>query len=263
VFISAKLGYLVKMSEENKKEDMKGHKVHHKDSGDFVIRFKKDDMWKYSTFLLAAILIVGAFVFLTGDAAPTPTANIANNNPTNPPGQVQQVTADADDDAFLGDADAPVVIIEFSDYQCPFCARFWSQTLPALKSEYIDTGKVKFVYRDFPLTSIHPMAMSAAEATECVRDQGGDDAFFEMHDAIFENQPALSDSLLRKLASDLGYDINDCLDSGEFRSEVQNDLSDGQAAGGRGTPYFVINGIPLSGAQPFSAFKQVIDAELA
>jgi len=261
------------MSEEDKKEgkeEMKehkgphhsGHNVHHKDSGDFVIRLKKDNIWKYSTFLLVAVLIVGAFVFIGGDSGPTPTANIANNDPTNPPGQVQKVIVDADDDAFLGNADAPVEIIEFSDYQCPFCGRFWSQTLPALKSEYIDTGKGKLVYRDFPHTSIHPMAMPAAEAAECVRDQGGDTAYFEMHDAIFESQAALSDSLLRKLASDLGYDINGCLDSGEFTSEVQNDLSDGQAAGGRGTPYFVINGIPLSGAQPFSAFKQVIDAEL-
>ena len=100
-------------------------------------------------------------------------------------------------------------------------------------------------------------------AAECVRDQGGDEAYFEMHDKIFANQQALSIASLKTWAQELGYSIDSCLDSGKFESEVANDLADGQAAGGRGTPYFVINGKPLSGAQPFSAFKQIIDAELA
>ncbi|MEX2017303.1 MAG: DsbA family protein, partial [Candidatus Pacearchaeota archaeon] len=184
-----------------------------------------------------------------------------------------------DDDAVLGDANAPVTIIEFSDYQCPFCRKFWTETLPQIKLEYIDTGKVKFVYRDFPLTSIHPGAQPAAEAAECARDlYGGDDAYFKMHDKIFSEQNifdggdpntgpvrstvSFTDSDLKQWAKELGYDISSCLDSGEFRQEVLNDLSDATSAGGQGTPYFVINGKPLSGAQPFAVFKQVIDSEL-
>ncbi len=242
-----------------------------------TLTIRKDALWKYSTFLLLAILVIGAFFVFTGNNSGTTGNNVVA--PTQQPTQPSQVEASADDDAFLGDKNAPVEIIEFSDYQCPFCRKFWTETLPQIKSEYIDTGKVKFVYRDFPLDSIHPGATPAAEAAECVRDQGGDEAYFEMHDKIFSEQNILDGgdpisgpvrgtaqfgtTELKKWAQDIGYDIGSCLDSGKFRSEVQNDLSDAQSAGGRGTPYFVINGKPLSGAQPFSAFKQVIDAELA
>lgn len=124
-----------------------------------TITIRKDAVWKYATFILLAVLILGAIVYMLPD---TPTGNVVNNN------QGQQlpsrVEASVGDDAILGDPNAPVTIIEFSDYQCPFCQRFWSDTLPLIKSEYIDTGKVNFVYRDFPLSSIHPMAQPAAEA---------------------------------------------------------------------------------------------------
>jgi len=175
----------------------------------------------------------------------------------------QRLEVSSDDDAFLGDENAPVTIIEFSDYQCPFCERFWSETLPSIKSEYIDTGKVKFVYRDFPLNAIHPMAESAAVAAECVREKGKDKAYFEYHDKIFENQQLLSNENLKKWAKELGYEIDTCLDSEKYLEEVNGDLLDGQALGVSGTPAFFINGIELSGAQPFSAFKQIIEQELS
>ncbi len=245
------------MDEENGNE-------HQKDT--FTLQIKKDNLWKYSTFVLAAVLIVGAFFTFSGDKVTT-TGNVVATAPSVPT-QPSQVTASEDDDAVLGDKDAPVTIIEFSDYQCPFCARFWSDALPQIKSQYVDTGKVKLVYRDFPLTSIHPMAQPAAEAAECVKDaaggQGkGDKAYYEFHDKIFGNQVALSDASLKAWAKELGYDIESCLSSGKFKSEVQNDLQAATAAGGQGTPYFVINGKPLSGAQPFSSFQQIIEAELA
>jgi len=247
------------MSEENTKS---------KESKEFTITLKKDNIWKYSTFVLGAILILGAFVFfIGGDGNPSPTTGAVVNPPSGQgaPSAPSRVSAGEDDDAFLGDENAPVTIIEFSDYECPFCGRFWSQTLPQIKTEYIDTGKVKFVYRDFPLTSIHPMAQPAAEAAECVRDAAGgsDEVYFEYHDKIFANQQLLSTANLKQWAQELGYNIDSCLDSGEFRSEVQDDLRDATASGGRGTPYFVINGNPLSGAQPFAAFQQIIEAELA
>jgi len=241
-----------------------------------TLTIRKDALWKYSTFLLLAILVVGAFFVFTGGNG---TTGQAAQQPTQLPSQPSQVEASADDDAFLGDENAPVEIIEFSDYQCPFCRKFWTETLPLIKSEYIDTGKVKFVYRDFPLTSIHPAAQPEAEAAECVREKGGDEAYFKMHDKIFQEGNILDGgdpikgpvqgtaqfgtTELKKWAKDIGYDISSCLDSGKFKSEVQKDLADATSAGGQGTPYFIINGKPLSGAQPFSAFKQIIDAELA
>ena len=153
----------------------------------------------------------------------------------------------ADDDAVKGSADAPVTIIEFSDFQCPFCARFYSQTLGEIDDKYIKTGKVKLVFRDFPL-SFHQNAQKAAEAAECAEEQG---KFWEMHDKLF--------------AKDLGLDsakFDECLVSDKYASEVQKDFKDGQGAGISGTPSFFINGVKLVGAQPFSAFQQVIEQEL-
>jgi len=230
-------------------------------SDEKTITIKKDDLWKYSTFVLVAIVLIGGFFLFAGnDNAGSGNGGNVVNEPTQPAGKI---SASIDDDAVLGDPDAPVTIIEFSDYQCPFCGKFWAETLPSIKSQYIDTGKVKLVYRDFPLTSIHPLATPAAEAAECVRDQGGDEAYYEMHDKIFGNQPSLSTANLDIWAQEIGYDISSCLESGKFRSEVQKDLADAQAAGGRGTPYFLVNGNPLEGAYPFSAFQQIIEAELA
>ena len=230
-----------------------------------TITIKKSDMWRYSTFLLIAVVVIGGgFFMFTGNGGSSGTTGAVIQQPTQQPSAPSAVSASADDDPFLGDENAPVTIIEFSDYQCPFCARFWSQTLPLLKSTYIDTGKVKFVYRDFPLSSIHPTAQAAAEAAECVRDEAGgsNEVYFEYHDKIFANQASLSESSLKQCAQELGYNIYSCLSSGKFRSEVLKDLDDAQSAGGRGTPFFVINGIPLSGAQPFSVFQQTIESEL-
>lgn len=228
-------------------------------SDEATLTIKKDALWKYSTLLLLAILVVGGFVFFLGDK-PSTTGNVVANPPSQAPTQPSQVQASADDDARIGSADAPVEIIEFSDFQCPFCARA-APTIKQILAEYGD--KVTFVYRDFPLDSIHPMATPAALAAECVREQGGDESFFEYHDKIFANQQSLSQDNLKSWAQELGYDIGSCLDSQKYLEEVRKDLADAQAAGGRGTPYFVINGKPLSGAQPIEAFKQIIDAELA
>ncbi|MBI2451895.1 DsbA family protein [Candidatus Pacearchaeota archaeon] len=231
-----------------------------------TITIKKEALWKYSTFVLAAVVVIMAFILFFGNGNPTTTGQVINN-PLPPvpsqPTEPSKVQASEDDDAILGNKNAKVTIIEFSDYQCPFCERFWSQTLPQIKSQYIDTGKVKFVYRDFPLESIHPMALSAAMAAECVGEQGGDTGYFKMHDKIFENQGSLSAENLKKWAKELGYNIDTCLDSGKTRAEVQKDTQDAQSAGGRGTPYFVINGVPISGAVPFDNFRQVIETELA
>ncbi|MBI5804161.1 DsbA family protein [Candidatus Pacearchaeota archaeon] len=239
-----------------------------------TITIKKDSLWKYSTFILGALLIVGAFVFFSGDRG-SPTGNVVNTGTQQLPSQPSRSQISEDDDPVLGDKNAPVTIIEFSDYQCPFCRQFWTDTLPTLKEEYIDTGKVKLVYRDFPLSSIHPAATPAAEAANCAREIGGDVAYYKYHDKIFEEQNILDSGSpqgpvtktvqfgevqLEQWASELGYNIEECLGSGKYVDEIQNDFADG---GSLGTPTFFINGNQLRGAQPFSAFKQVIDAELA
>ncbi|MEK6889722.1 MAG: DsbA family protein [Nanoarchaeota archaeon] len=237
-----------------------------------TITIKKDDLWKYSTFFLLAILIIGGIVVFTGDKTPTVYAVPSGNNDV--PGAVARAEVSADDDAVLGDKNAPVTVIEFSDYQCPFCRKFWQDTMPELKKNYIDTGKVKFVYRDFPL-GFHDGAIPYAMAAECAREKGGDKAYFKMHDKIFAEQNILDGGgvsstvqypgaeTLKKWAKDIGYDIGSCLDNGKYKSEIQKDLTDGSNSGVQGTPGFFVNGQVLSGAQPYSAFKQLIDAELA
>ena len=166
-----------------------------------------------------------------------------------------------DDDAIKGKENAPVTMVEFSDYECPFCGRHFEQTYSQIIKEYVDTGKVKLVYRDFPL-DFHPNAQKAAEAAECAGEQN---KYWEMHDKLFENQQALGINNLKQYAKEIGLNtdkFNNCLDSGEMTSEVSKDIQDGQAVGISGTPGFIINGQLVSGAQPFSAFKQIIEQEL-
>lgn len=175
------------------------------------------------------------------------------------------VDASIDDDAMKGDKDAPVTIIEFSDFECSFCGRFSRDTLPQIVSEYVDTGKVRLVYRDFPL-DFHQNAKPAALAAECAKEQDGDEAYYEYHDKLYENQTSFSIENFKTWAVELGLDasqFNECLDSEKYADEVNKDFADGQSYGVSGTPAFFINGRLVSGAQPFSVFKTVIDEELA
>ncbi len=167
-----------------------------------------------------------------------------------------------DDDTVKGDADAPVTIVEWSDFECPFCARFYRDTMGQIQEEYIDTGKVKMVFRDFPL-SFHQQAQKAGEAAECAGEQ---DKFWEMHDILFEEGVKGGVDSFKQFAADLGVDtaeFDECLDSDAMAEEVKKDMADGVKAGITGTPGFIINGQKISGAQPFANFKAVIDAELA
>lgn len=171
-----------------------------------------------------------------------------------------------DDDPVMGDKDAPVTIVEFSDYQCPFCAAFYNGALPDIKKKYIDTGKVKLIYRDYPL-SFHPDAYPAALLAECVDDLVDDEAYFKVHDQIFETiAGGFNYDDLSKFAVGLGVDgakLKKCFDSNEFKDEIYADQKDGEKAGVSGTPGFLVNGWLISGAQPFSKFEEVIEKELA
>ena len=187
-------------------------------------------------------------------------AAVADQRPSAPTTVVDMESL-IDDDAIEGDPDAPVTIIEWSDYECPFCARFYSQTLNQIRTQYIETGKAKLVFRDFPL-SFHQQAQKAAEAAECAGEQ---DKYFEMHDLLFEQGVSGGVASFKSYASQIGLDtaeFNSCLDSGKMANEVRKDFADGQQAGISGTPGFIVNGKLISGAQPFAAFAQIIEAEL-
>jgi len=185
-----------------------------------------------------------------------------------PTGPVRASVADA---PTLGRADAPVTLVEFSDYQCPFCQRFFATTLPALKKDYIDTGKLRFVYRDFPL-EMHPHAREAAVAAHCAGEQG---KYWEMHDALFQYQAALAPAQIAERARALGLDssrFDQCLTSGRHTASIERGLADGAAAGVQGTPGFVvgktqpgdtIQGTPIRGAQPLETFRRIIEQLLA
>ena len=208
---------------------------------------------------------LGGVAVAQGNAFAAPTQAVPTPRAPSPSGAaVADMKALADDDPFLGDEDAPVTIVEFSDYECPFCARFYSQTLAQIKSKYIETGKVKFVYRDFPL-GFHQQAIPAAIAANCAGEQG---KYFEFHDKVFTNggSGGKSGADYKQWAKEIGVDVaawEQCLDDPKQAAEIQKDLSDGSAAGISGTPGFIIEGQLVSGAQPFSAFEQIIEAALA
>lgn len=217
------------------------------------------------SIVIAGVLIAGAVVYANRSGAPAPTGQQATAGAS-----VAAVEGLADDDPILGNPDATVTIVEFSDFQCPFCRRFWKETLPQIKTVYLATGKAKFVYRDFPLSQIHPGALPAAEGTECAREQG---KFWELHDAIFEEQEKQGSGTVQFTAADvkqwaanIGLDsprFSQCLDSGKYRKEIEKDLADGASFGVTGTPATFINGRLIAGAQPFAAFKAIIEEELA
>jgi len=158
-----------------------------------------------------------------------------------------------------GPADAPVTLVEFSDFQCPYCSRVEPSIDETLKT-YPD--QVRLVYRQFPL-SIHPFAEKAAEASLCAADQ---DKFWEMHDAMFANQQALGVDQLKAKAAELGMNadaFNKCLDSGEKAAKIHEDMAAGEAAGVNGTPALFVNGRFLNGAVPFSEIQKLVDEELS
>ena len=192
--------------------------------------------------------------------------------PTKQPNMPLKISID--NDPIIGNPNAPITIIEFSDFQCPFCARFHVETLPSIMNEYIDKGQVKLVFRDFPIQSIHPNALPASVASECANEQG---KFKEMHDKLFENQKKWSNQSLDNViitfgqyALDIGLEdekFDTCLQNGKYVEEIQKDLDDGRSYGITGTPGFFVGNdqigfIELKGAQPFENFKKVIDTQL-
>jgi protein-disulfide isomerase len=180
------------------------------------------------------------------------------------------ISVSLDDDPALGDEGATVGIVEFSDFQCPFCKRFHTQVFPFIKDNFIVNGKVKFIFRDVPL-DFHPKAKLAAIAASCADKQ---DAFWDYQDHLWENQDQLGEELYARLAGDLNLDqasFDSCIKDPATAKEVETDLAYGEAYGIDGTPTFYIGRIkdnklvdarPLVGAQPYPVFENMINAYL-
>jgi protein-disulfide isomerase len=186
----------------------------------------------------------------------------------------KEVRVAIDGAAAYGKADAKVTIVEFSDYQCPFCARYSHSTFPQIERDYIETGRVKYVFRDYPIEAAHPQAFKAHEAVHCAAEQG---KRREMHEKVFSSQRAMSVPDLTAHAQTLGLEksrFEKCLSSGSHSTKVRTAISAGQQAGVRGTPTFFLglteaNGTHLKavrrivGAQPYGVFKAAIDELLS
>ena len=222
---------------------------------------KSQTIWTAASFLVLG-LIIGLLV--TGP-------KLLSNGNTSDAGEgevteLQVVSASVDDDPVMGSPDAPVTIIEYSDYQCPWCEYWFKNTYPQLKSEYVDTGKVKIVYRDRPVTT-HPQSQKAAEAAECVDELSTDENYYKMHDLLFAGTAEWSykdtaNETFIAYAKTLGVDISSCLYDGTTAQEVADDYAAARTYGIRGTPTFFVNGKVVVGAQDFEYFKNVIEDEL-
>jgi protein-disulfide isomerase len=217
---------------------------------------KKIELSPSISIIIAGVIIAGAIVFVgkfpaqaNPDSAPQAQAGVP-------------VPAPAPDDHRYGSVTAPIVLIEYSDFQCPYCS-IAHPTLKRLVDE--SEGKVAWVYRHFPLDSIHPQARPAAEASECIAEQLGNDGFWRFADALFADQDAMSASRYTALAGELGANVlefGSCMSSGRYKQKVEEHYGEAVAHGGRGTPYTVVYGgdeqVPVSGALPYEQFKSVI-----
>lgn len=199
------------------------------------------------------------------------SANENNENNENPAstggdngqaGIMDLVLADAKH--YAGDPNAPVTIVEFSDFKCGYCGRFYASTLNQLRKEYVDTGKVQFVYKHFAI--LGPESSAAAEASECAAEQ---DKFWDFHDAVFSDQTTQHTSLtadrLTAIADSLGIDtttFTECIESGRYVNTIRQQAMSIQSLGVRGTPAFLVDGVLVSGAQPYDVFAQIIDERL-
>lgn len=256
------------MMDEGKKMRPEEKKIH--------IELSQSTVWKAATVILAVLFVISLFTGgfgLGGTGAAV--ANVGSNgnvqvptqqpNPTQGQQQVVKAQVDVQGEPCMGDEDADVQIVEFSDYQCPFCQRAFQQTFPEIK-KLVDSGDVRYCFKDYPLP-FHEQADEAAIAANCAGAQG---KYWEMHEKLFTTQGSWSGntnvaSVFTGYAKELGLDesqFNSCVTDAEQKSEVDGDTAEGSAAGVSGTPTSYINGQQVVGAQPWAAFKAIIDAEL-
>lgn len=224
-----------------------------------------------AVLLLVGAALGGMFVKIQylegkGGTTTTQTAGTTPTQPTTPPTPSAINIKVTPDDPVLGNVNAKVTIVEFADYQCPFCERFFTDTFPSIKKDYIDTGKVKFVYKN--LAFLGQESTWAANAALCAKEQN---KFWEYHDYLFshqgqENSGAFSQDKLKGFAATLGLNttqFNSCLDGQKYNSQVQADSAEASRVGFNSTPSTAVGTTPIVGAQPYAQFKTAIDSELA
>ena len=229
---------------------------------DDTITFKRSHFFAalsaltFAVGLLLGYLIWGANLFSKGE----PNSQAANQAAVADEPQITRYKIPDQGYPSIGPDDAPITIVEFSDFQCPFCKRWFAEVYQPLLAEY--EGQIRFVYRNLPLTSIHPDAFSAAEAAMCANEQN---AFWGFHDKLLSGD-VLGSSVYTQYASDLNLNASSfeaCMKAGTYRTMIQKDSDFAINMGVNSTPTFFINGLAVIGAQPIEVFKQVIDKELA
>jgi protein-disulfide isomerase len=236
----------------------------------------KKFMPKSSNPILVALLVIAAFLigvlftkvqYLEKGQLAAGTGTQPAAVPTQAAGAGAKVNVAAGHFPIKGNSKAKVTIVEFADFRCPFCEQFFTNTEPQIIKDYVDTGKVKFAFRNFAF--LGPASVTAADASECANDQG---KFWEYYDYLYKNQPDESNTsmyntdTLTQAAVGLGMDDNTfrtCLDGKKDEAKANADMADGQKVGVSGTPSFFVNGISLVGAEPYDSFKTIIDQELA
>lgn len=223
--------------------------------------------------VIAGALIAGAVYLGTNrsETSNNPAPQAATEQPS---GNLEQMAAITSDDHIRGNPNAPVKIVEYSDMECPFCKRFHS-TMQQIMDEYGKDGKVAWVYRHFPLDSIHSKARPEAVAAECANELGGNDAFWRFTDRFFEITPSNNqtqiETVIPQIVREIGLNesaFQTCFESGKYDQHIQDDLDNAIATGGNGTPWSIVvtesgKKYPLSGAQPYEAVKQLIELALS
>ncbi len=223
-----------------------------------VLVFKRSYVYAILLPLTFLLGLASGYLFWGRDNAsptPNPTSVVEATVQTTP----QRYDVPVDDDPFIGPEDAPVVIIEFSDFNCGFCRKWYQESLQPILEQYPD--QIRFVYRDYPLLS--ESSLTAAQAAQCANEQ---DAFWEFHNALFDREEPRSLETYLLFAEEFNLDLDDfqeCYESERTMEEIENDAVFASSLGVRGTPTFFINGLALVGAQPLETFFKVIDAELA
>ena len=226
--------------------------------------------------VIAGVLVAGAVIYSNNN-----TSQVAGTNDSDRKAEVAQPTGSTDslrkitrEDHIKGNPDAAVKIVEYSDFECPFCKRFHN-TMNQVIDEYGKSGEVAWVYRHFPLDQLHPVkARAEAIASECAAELAGNDGFWEFADRFFELTPSNNqtniDTMLPQIAQEIGLDttkFEECMQSGRYDQHIEEDIQDAVATGGRGTPWSIViapNGktFPLNGSQPYTSVKQLIELAL-
>ena len=235
------------MAKKNKNKKISKNEDTNYECGPNCICGKKINVWMITTIALGLLLILSLFNVINIDI---------NKNANKEKTLEQGITSEGT--RFIGNPNAKVTVTEYSDFRCSFCGRFYRETFSLLKEEYIDTGLIKFEYKDLPVVG----GDQAALAGQCANEQG---KFWEYKSKLFNNQAQINEANLKTWAYELGLNkqqFDDCMATNKYAAQINKEALEGRTAGATGTPSFVINGELVVGAQPYAVFKQKIDAAL-